>query len=100
MLSDKSEEDRSTTDTYLDDNQSQLLSRESEKSDGKEESSNEVTDGNISGDESNNNNILDNIVAGDISNAINYNAMTNEEAIKVLDKSTKTFEGKIHPTVL
>ena len=100
MLSNKSEEDRSTTDTSLDDNQSQPLSKESEKSDGKEESSNEETDGVVSGDEFNNDDTLDNIVAGDISNARNYDVMTKEEDIEVLGKLTKTFDGKVHPSVL
>ncbi len=100
MPSDKSEENRSTTDTSLDDNQSQSLSKESEKSDIEKESSNEETDVKVSRDKSNNDNALDIIVAGDISNASNYNAITKEEAIEVLHNSTKKFEGKINPTVL
>ena len=66
ISSNKIEEDRSTTDTSLNDNQSQLLSNASENSDYKEESSNIETDSNASGDESNNNDTLDIIVAGDV----------------------------------
>ena len=42
-----------------------MLSKESDNSDSKEESSNEETYGNVSGYKSNNDNTLDNIVAGD-----------------------------------